>query len=237
MAFMDSAQLLAECKRLAKRPATDTGTTDPDWYALLTQAQIQEYNNFATHFPKVLYGGPVALTSVDGGITYNFPDDADGNPIVPLGNIELYEALDKKPLRHGAFWDRTADYVLEGSKIRMPQNKAKSFGSGPFARFITPPGVLDATTQPTLQPITARILLVYRACGLWARRGNLRDPKPFDDAWKLAWYGNHVTGDIGFLAALKTQDAFMGAEAIQAPSSFTGLEFINDGSNYTPFSP
>jgi hypothetical protein len=234
MAQWDSADLLARAKLHAKRPATDAGTTDANWYTLLGDAQLAEYKNISVHAPGVLFGAPTALTSSDSGVTYYFADDADGDPIVPMGPIELYDNLSRPPLRPGTFWSDAADYVLEGDHIRMPGNKARTFGSGfPQARYITPPTVISASTAPTLKPKAARELIVFRACVLWAQRGGRRDPRPYQDDWNKAWFGDPATGQMGWIYVLKGLDPFAGVEAHEGRQFNTLLGNVDTGAGYT----
>jgi hypothetical protein len=229
VAIWDSADLLARCKVHAHRPATDKATTDANWYSLLEEAQVDEYQNFATHVPHVLYGAPTALSTADGGITYTFP-----GAVFPFGSVEVYQSLTLPPLVEGAFWDPAADYIFEGDKIRMTRNKARTFSDGPYARFITPPGAIAAGTQPTLEPPFARILLVHRAVAMWAERGGFRSSTQYWNTWTRKWYGNPDKGEFGILGMLKNQSAFAGGAAIPSTQSLTGLEFIDTGSGYTP---
>jgi hypothetical protein len=203
-----------------------------DWYALLTEAQVQEYQNFAVHVPEVLYGAPQLLTTADSGVTYTFPSS-----VFPFGSIEVYDRLTLPPMSEGAFWDAGADYVFEGDNIRMTRNRPRTFSDGPYARFIAPPTVIDASTQPTLVPDFSRILLVYRATAMWAERGGFRDATPFWNMWARAWYGDPNRGDFGLLGMLKNQRAFGGGAAIPSTHSLTGLEFVDTGQGYTPYSP
>ena len=89
MAKYDSADLLARCYRAAQRPTTDAQQTSVDWYAFLTEAQDEWFSHLASICPEVLYGNPVVMTSADGGYTYTFGVDADGDPIFPMGHIEI----------------------------------------------------------------------------------------------------------------------------------------------------
>jgi hypothetical protein len=123
-------------------------------------------------------------------------------------------------MRVGQFGDPNADYVWEGSQIRMPLNQVRSFGDGPYGRWVTSPGTIDATTQPTMKPTYTRQLLVDRALVYFATRGGLRDPAPYlqreQQTWteleeslknSNPWYGdaaNRQTGrmrGVGYLLA------------------------------------
>ena len=226
MATFDSADLLARCRRLAARPTTDTSTLDTDWYALLTEAQATWVNTFAAQAPWVLMVPPTLLTSTDGGITYPFP-----GCVMPLA-VELYDALDTgRILKPSSYFDPNGDYVWEGDHIRFPQGQAQSFANGPYARYVNPPDLLDASHQPSLVPPHARLLLVYRAVGEWAERGGFRDPAPYYRLEQKFWYGDPERGDVGMLGALKSQNPFYGATAYQ--ESVGGpLDGVSTGAGY-----
>ena len=123
--------------------------------------------------------------------------------------------------------------MWEGNKIRFPGNVAKTFSGGPYARWVAPPTAIDAVpTEPILQPAHARILLVYRACALWASTGNLRDPGVFFALEKSAWLGRPEVGDIGILGLLKTQNPFLGTGAFTSDWSGSLLQSVDSGSGY-----
>ena len=233
MAKYDSADLLARCYRVAQRPTTDAQQTSVDWYAFLTEAQDEWFSHFASICPEVLYGDPVVLTSADGGYTYTFGDDADGDPIFPMGHIEIRTSRNGSVLTPTTDWGGSGDFLLEGNKIRWPNGATRAWGTtGPVARFITPPDVISATVEPVLLPKQARILLVYRACAKWARRGGLRDPQPFLDMEQEAWLGNPEAGVNGILGMLRTQANFSGAAAVAGADDEAWYRNINTGSGY-----
>lgn len=219
MALWDSADLLARCKRLAARPATDEdkgptdSTADDMWYALLTEAQQEYYNRFAAHFPWVLYTAPTKLTTADNGLTYTFPSS-----VTPM-KVELYRSKAGEMMWPGGYFDGAKDYVWEGNRIRFPWGRTVTFGDGPYARYIVPPGVIASATQPTLAPDWTRLLLVYHAVKIWAERGGLRDPQPFARLENEMWF-NPEQG-TGVLVTLKTQQPYSGLGAI--PTPYVGL--------------
>lgn len=220
MAFVDSADLLARSKALAQRPAVDEQMADPDWYALLTEAQAAWFSTIAAQAPWVLVGAPTLMTTADGGETYTFPSG-----IMPF-YAEVYDAKDGRLLRPCHYTDSSGDYVWEGENIRFPRGITKSFPAGPYARYVAPPGVLDGTNQPTLQPPHARLLLVYRSAALWAERGGMRDPSPFLLLEKNFWLGNPQTGEVGLLGLLKSQNPWLGTGAFRESQTVTGLNYL-----------
>jgi hypothetical protein len=168
MPLWDTADLLRRCKNLARRPPADQAATDARWYDWLTEAQQEVYSDLFPRFPDYGYSAPILLTSPDGGKTYTFGLDADGDPRRPTGHAEIYpnlSAIPDAPLSPGS------DFIIEGGLIRMPGNRARAFANGPYARFVADPDVaIDATHQPQLQPKAARMLLVYKALEQWASR-------------------------------------------------------------------
>lgn len=194
--------------------SSDASISDATWYSLLTEAQAHWYSVYAAQAPYVLMGAPTALSTADSGATYTF-----GSSVTPLA-VEVYDA-NYRLMRPGAFWDASADYVWEGVRIRFPKSATRP---GTYrARWIAPPAIIDASTDPTLVPEHTRILLVYHAVALWANRGGMRDPSPFWDAERRAWMGNPEIGDLGVLGALKAQNFWMGGAA------FAGGGGIMDG--------
>jgi hypothetical protein len=230
VAQWDSPYLLAAVKALAVRPTTDAAMTDAAWYLLLELAQTSWTNVFATHFPYLLMSAPTSLTTSDGGLTYQFPGG-----ITPLA-VEVYDATGPATLlRPSAYFDASGDYVWEGNQIRFPQNLGNQ-GITPVARYVAPPGVLNASTPPTLLPPHARILLVYRAVAQWAAQGGMRDPKPYYELEQRAWLGNPALGDVGLLGALKMQNLWLGGMAIQQGQQGL-LQGVDTGAGYRGVPP
>lgn len=173
-----SSDLLARFKRYARRPATDESLTDAAIYEFLTEAQLEAAAECALHIPALMVGAPLQLTTVDGGITYTFGTDGDGNAIVPLV-AEVYAMVNGRELFASSYANRGGDFVIEGDRIRGPGNQPRVYSSGPYARIFATPGTLDATHNPTLTPFQTRPLIVWRALEKWCAVGGLRDPDPF----------------------------------------------------------
>lgn len=92
-------------------------------------------------------------------------------------------------------------------------------------------GVIDASTEPTLVPGSVNLLLVYTACAIWASRGGMKDPKPFERKAQLVWVGDGQT-HFGVLGMFKMQNAFQGLESF--PASPEGvLGGVDTGAGYT----
>jgi hypothetical protein len=170
----DSADLLARCKRKARRPATDESYLPADWYADMTEAQAYAIAWLVARAPEAQYGAPRLLTSSDGGYTYGFGTDSDGDAEFPIGHCEIYASkrnIPDEPL------ENMIDFIAEGTKIRILNDRTRAFSDGPYARFVLAPRKIDASTQPTLQPKTARLAIVYGAVAKWASRpGSGADP-------------------------------------------------------------
>ena len=202
--------------------------TDPKWYIYLTDAQLYWMTQLATHCPSSQYGASEKLTSSDSNYSYDFP-----NNVTPIGHVELRKSPTGALMIPGAEWDHGADFVVQQNKIRFPGSKAKAFTDGPYARYVAVPGDLDADNEPVGAPEGVRILYCYRAVAMWARRGGLRDPRPFEEEEaRLAWGDPQLAGDLGMIGALKQQYAFQGSEAFGQNARW--YDGINDGSGYNP---
>jgi hypothetical protein len=200
-----TAELLADCRFLARRPTLDNEMDPTDWYRLLTIAQRHYYNLFGAHFPGLLYGAPVKLTTSDDGETYDFVD-AQSNAITPIGAVEIRASRNGHLLTPGPEFDAATDFVIEGTKIRIPNGKTRTFADGPYARYIAPPSDIAENVEPSLVPDFARDVLPPRACAIWATRGGSRDPTPYMAEEQKRWSGDPLTpGDFGLMGALKKQ--------------------------------
>ena len=173
MALYDSADLLARVLASLNRPTVDEALTSAQVYSFLTEAQMHYTMEFAARWPEIMYGAPTLLTSSDNGKTYTF-----GSGVFPIGMVEIRATRTGQLLRIGSEFDPGADFTIEGDTIRVPGNRTRTFADGPYARFITPPGEISASTAPVLKPAFARILLVHNAAGRCAVRLGL-DPNPY----------------------------------------------------------
>jgi hypothetical protein len=167
----DSAWLLRRAKQLARRPAVDASMLDADWYDLATDGQLDAWKDVVAAFPDSQYIDPIQLVSADGGQTYALPAGS-------FGHLELYankNDITNNPLTPGY------DFMLELTKIRIPNNRFRTFPAGPWIRGAYEPGTIDANNQPTLQPMSARILIVDQMLINWASRpASGADPAFFD---------------------------------------------------------
>ena len=220
MALYSTSGLLSFCKQQARRPATDNEMSDPQWYIYLSKGQRAWMNILGTIVPDANLSAPTLLTSADGNVTYTFGVDSDGNPITPIGHVELYDGPRGILLRPGTFDDTGCDYVPQGNVVRFPGNVSRTFHNGLYARYVNaqPPDIA-AGQEPTLQPVYARELIGYRALILYAEEAGGRDPSRWQAAEERAWFGNPQMGDFGILGMLKGQYRDIGMQSISAPSN------------------
>jgi hypothetical protein len=207
MSLFGSADLLSDFKFMANRSANDASLDDAQIYRLLTLGQQAVVSDVAAVFPRVMMGAPVAMTTVDGGTTWQLPGlDDDGEVITPFGHAEVYATSPNGAELYGssyAGW--SGDFVFEGRFLRVPAGQTRQFTNGPYMRYVAMPGHLNAATAPTLSPPNLRPLIVYRALEMWANRGGTRDPRPYQELYAQAWSGKGLPGSAGLLGLLHTQ--------------------------------
>jgi hypothetical protein len=202
VASTTSVQMLARCKFMARRPASDAEVSDAQWYLLLSQAQEHWYQVFATMFPEVLYGAPTIMETSDNKV-FTF-----ASSVFPIGEVEIRASRTGELLVPGPEFDENTDFTPEGSQIRLPSNSTRSFPDGaPYARYITPPSDIDGDNEPTLAPAFARILIVDEALILFSERGGgQRDPAIYRAMKQRHWSGDPaIAGDTGILETLNGQ--------------------------------
>jgi len=168
MAKWDGPYLLGHFDRLAGRPESDQITPETK-YLWLSEAQQEVVADIAARHPESLYPiGATLMTSTDGGHTFGYGTDVDGNPVFPIGKTKIYtspSAVPDCPLNPG--WD----YLEEGSRIEIPNGLTRA---GPlYWRGVTPPGDIDATHPPLLQPPPARELITFYAVKNFGQAGNI----------------------------------------------------------------
>lgn len=211
MATATSAELLDFMKDMSGLPTTNDEMTDAKWFRLATLAQAELFRMIVAHVPSSQFGAPELLTSSDGGYTYQFAT-------FPWGRAEVRASRTGILLHPGAEYDSTADFVIEGQTIRWVDKRIRTFDDGPYARYAREPGDVDAATQPTLQPASARVYIAWEALAMWASRGRLRDPSFYRAHVQRGLWGDpHQSGHTGLIPALKTQFLFQGGR--DGPSS------------------
>lgn len=196
-----SAGLLSYVKFITKRPESDAEITDDEWYTLLTQAQEHCYQLVQLHAPGALIGAPAKLLTSDNKV-FTFP-----NGIWPMGGVEVRSSLGGRMMRVGPEFSDGVDFVPEGNQLRASNNRELTFADGPYARYVTPPGNLDASNPPTLKPTFARVLIGDMAAIFYAHRGaGQRNPAYYEALFQKKWQGNPaIAGDGGILAMLASQ--------------------------------
>lgn len=226
----DSANLSRKFLNRIRRPSADEelleadGVTSAVW-DLLSEAQDYWMEILAAVVPDANYGAPVLMTTADQGETYTFGNDPLGQPIFPVGHVEIRESRTGRLLIPSADWGN-GDFLMEGDRIRIPGGRKKIFSSGPYARFVTPWGKIDAATQPTMKPPRARALIVTRAAIIWAVQGGLRDPSPWQRLEAEQW---------GVIAnSLATQFHLAGAPAVDDYSD-EWWKSIDTGAGYVRY--
>lgn len=196
MAYLDSADCLLRVKNRLNRPTSDEAftrsSTDDIAYSAMTEANDELIKKIAVFIPDAMVTAPTLLTSADSGKTYTFGTDADAAAIFALGHFAIYENLESipdYPLTDGV------DYVIEGTKIRMPYNDTRTFSAGPYAQSVTPGNVVNSSTQPTCPKIARLVMVEDTARRLAPLVG--QDPRDFDEPYNDAW--------TNLLAAVRTQ--------------------------------
>lgn len=214
MSYQTTAELLAGFKFYAMRPSTDEQISDAQIYVLLSEGQSHVYGMFAVHFPEVLYEVPTIMTTSDGGYTYTF-----ASSVFPFGNVEIRSSLNGNLMIPGTNWDGNCDYVWEGDRIRIPNNRTRTFSAGPYARYIKMPTDISGSQEPTLKPAFARKLIMFYALYLWSERGGgamQADPNRFLGMFQSAWAGDpRLNGDAGIMGILARQGYGSGMAAIE----------------------
>lgn len=206
-----------------------------NWYTLLTEANTAWTAYIANIAPEVLYPiyGPVLMQTADNGLSYTFGIDPDGNQITPIGRYEIREYPTGREWMEGADWDPTADFIDEGWRIRFPGQVARTYGNGPWVRFVAPGGTISATVQPSLQPPMLNQLLVWNALAKWARIGGVRDPSAFEAEERKLWWGDGITVQ-GLAAMLQTRAFSQGSATLPGNQGYWWRR-VSTGAGYSPY--
>lgn len=173
-----SSDLLTRFNALAGRPVADS-ITDAQKYQRLSDAQDAVITRIAAIYGKQQNAVPTAMTSTDGGFTWQFGVDGNGYPLYPLGAkiFPLLTAIPNYP------WTPGIDYLDEGTQIRMPNALQ---WTGPLYWYgVAGPPAITATVQPVIVPPPARILIVIDAVRSFAEE-YLRNA-PLVDQMEIKW--------------------------------------------------
>ena len=164
----DGPYVLGLFNRMAGRPQADQ-ITDATKYLWLSEGQEQVVADIASRMPEVLYPVSAApMITTDGGKTWTFGTDTDGNPIFPMGKAMIYSSLTavpNMPLNPGF------DYMDEGNRIEIPNGL--SFAGQLYWRGVASPPQISETVPPVIQPPPARMLIVELAVKNFGQAGNI----------------------------------------------------------------
>lgn len=199
--------MLAQFKAAIGEPTDTVAFTDEAAYQLITDGCRWVQRLLAQHVPNAVRLAPEELTTANDGVTYTFT-------YFPFGHLELRDGRDGVVLLPGTDWDRHSDvYILEGNRLRFPDNQARTFTDGLWARYVPEHGVVDANTAPTLMQPALRAA-IYHAAAEYADQGGAIDPEPYERRRDRELFGNPKTpGDLGLIHALKTQQFAQGTPA------------------------
>jgi hypothetical protein len=169
--------------------------TDARAYRVLADAQEAVYTDLAPRVPGAFMSAPAQLTSSDGGVTYTFAS-------YPFGHVEVYaQELGGRVLTASTYDDPTGDFVIQGQTIRTPGNRARTYASGPWARYVSMPVRISASEEPSVQPESARELILWKALDMATDVAmGAMDPTPwrerYADArmrWLITWQTQYAT--------------------------------------------
>jgi hypothetical protein len=206
MAYLDSADIVRRALLRLGRPATDEAFTvsvaNDVLYDFATEGQDRITKQLGVHVPDALWTVPTALTTADAGKTYGFGNDVDAAAIFAFGHFYVYEQradIPDTPLTEGI------DFTVEGTKLRIPNNAARTFAdSGPWAQYVAPSNVIASGTQPTI-PKFARLALVAEVARAGAERLGV-DSSPHEAQYQKDF--------LDILAAIKTQSYLKGGATL-----------------------
>lgn len=186
--------------------------TDATKYQRLADAQLGLIADIAARAPwtlysKAAYGSTPTLTTTDNQV-FTFGTDVNGDALFPEGKVMIYPSLNSIP---DAPWREGGDYLQEGTQIRIPNNG--TYAGTLYWRGIAPVLPISASNQPSVIPVSSRILIVYKAVEQFANEGNrntaLADRMGTQYArdfarWMLVWRTQMVNG--GALETLTGRD-------------------------------
>lgn len=180
--------------------------TDARVYQWLADAQETVFSDLAPLAPHAFVGAPVQLTSPDGGQTYTF------GSAYPFGHVEVYaQETGGRMLYATTYGNSGGDFVIEGATIRTPGNRTRTYQTGPWARFTSFPTRLSSTVEPTIQPLPARELILWKALETAAEVSNgSMDPTP--------WATKYAEAKRRWTILWQTQYQSAGQQALTMPN-------------------
>lgn len=202
MADWDSADLLRRFKDEAGLEDASEMSDDNTVYPLLSDAQEEVVREVAARYPAALYTEPVALVAIDATLkTFRWPQ-VNGQDVLPMGAVQIAPRLSAFTSdRDFVGWDVDIEFLDEGTRIRIPGDRA--FSGTLYARYVPRPPRMTALVGPSIRPIEASTLIVNRAVRKWAKQGNQRPDikKEMDEewakdfpVWMLTWRRRHRGG-------------------------------------------
>jgi len=223
MAGWDSADLLDKFQMYLGRGNAGTMQADELWtttrcYSWLADAQENVYADLAPICPDAFKGAPVQLTTADSGVTYTFASSA-----YPFGHVEVYaQESGGRTLYASSYNVRGGDFVIEGATIRAPGNVARTYASGPWARYVAMPARISASQEPSIQPEQARELILFKALANAADVSN----GTMDN---LPWLQRYADARMRWITVWQTQYKDAGTVSKGVPSSpwWLGLDAMN----------
>ena len=143
---------------------------DTDIYPRLSQAQVKLVERIAGIYPDALYSAPFTLTPSVDRKTFSFGNDAQGNPNIGLGWVQI--APNQSAFSGDTFvgWVKDRDFLDEGDKIRIMSNR--SWPGTLYCRAVLTPPDITALQPPVINPASARELIAVLAVQRWALEGN-----------------------------------------------------------------
>jgi hypothetical protein len=166
----NSADLLAAFKREAGLNDASEYNDDLDLYPRLSIAQCNVIRRVASIFPNCLYPAPFTLTRASDGKTYSFGTDAQSNPIVPMGWVQVATSLSAFSGDDFYGWREGRDFINEGERIRLPSNRSSS--QALYCRAVLAPPDINSSVNPVLSPADGRELIAIQAVMDWAGEGD-----------------------------------------------------------------
>lgn len=188
-------------------------------YLFLSDAQETVYAELAPLAPHAFVGAPQQLVTADGGVTYTYPGGA-----YPFGHVEVYaQETGGRTLYATTYGNTGGDFVFEGALIRTPGNRARSYVTGPWARYAAFPARISASVQPSLAPAPARELILFKALEHAAEVSTgAMDPTP--------WATKYAQAKARWVTLWQTQYQSAGMAALTTPNGpwWLGLDAMND---------
>lgn len=169
-----STDLLTLFNRYAGRPASGDSIADAAKYDRLAKGQTDVIADIIVRYPQCLYptapyaSFPTATNS--GDQIFTFGTDGQGYAVAPMGKTRIYPSLSAFP---NDPWEPGVDYVIEGTQIRIPNNR--TYSGTLYWYGIAVPTALASGVQSVLFPEPSRLLIVYKAVSEFASEAN-RNP-------------------------------------------------------------